>query len=324
MQITELPTFGHNYLQTAILSPGVTPVASNSMLTVTVSNNFSGGTGYKPVSVSAAGGRPDFLAFVHDGFDVTDPGYGGDLFEPSPEAITSYRIVRGYDSAQYGGQPSIVYVSTKSGTNAYHGSAWEYHQNAAMQARAFNAAGVPALTYNLGGFTFRGPALPQLKNKTFVFGEFQVTRTRSGSPGQYIVPTAAQWGGDLSAIPVQLYNPFDIDPASGMRRPFPNNQIPSNLISSIAQKYKQYVPQPNVPNAGYGEFNYVTNSRAITDDTQFLIRVDQNLPGNGRLFVKYFKDNVNSLAGDHPAGRVWHAAEGTNCLSGMEPGLGPE
>ena len=110
------------------------------------------------------------------------------------------------------------------------------------------------------------------------------------------MPTAAQWGGDLSAIPVQLYNPFDIDSASGMRRPFPNNQIPSNLISPIAQKYKQYVPQPNVPNAAYGAFNYATNSRAITDDTQFLIRVDQNLPGNGRLFVKYFKDNVNSLA----------------------------
>ena len=112
-----------------------------------------------------------------------------------------------------------------------------------MQARAFNAAGVPALTYNLGGFTFGGPALPQLKNKTFVFGEFQVTRTRSGSPGQYIVPTTAQWGGDLSAIPGQFYNPFDIDSASGMRRPFPNNQIPSNLISPIAQKYRGgYVP----------------------------------------------------------------------------------
>jgi len=296
MQITELPTFGHNYLQTAILSPGVNPVASNSMLTVTVSNYFSGGTSYKPVSVSASGGRPDFLAFVHDGFDVTDPGYGGDLFEPSPEAMTSYRIVRGYDSAQYGGQPSIVYVSTKSGTNEYHGSVWEYHQNAAMRARAFNAAGIPALTYNLGGFTFGGPALPQLKNKTFVFGEFQITRTRSGSPGQYVVPTAAEWGGDLSSIPVQLYNPFDVDPATNMRRPFPNNRIPSSLLSPIAQKYKQYVPLPNVPNAAYGGYNYLTNSRAITDDTQFLIRVDQNLPRNGRLFVKYFKDNVNSLS----------------------------
>ncbi len=294
LKITELPTFGHSYLQTAILSPGITPVASSSMLTVTVGNYFSGGTAYKAVSVSATGGRPDFVAFVHDGFDVTDPGYGGDLFQPSPEALSSYRIVRGFDNAQYGGQPSIVYVSTKSGTNDYHGSLWEYHQDAAMRARAFNAAGVPALTYNLAGATFGGPALPQLKNKTFVFGEFQITRMRSSSAGQYTVPTAAQWGGDLSSIPVQLYNPFDIDPSTGMRRPFPNNRIPASLLSELSQKYKQYVPEPNIPNAPYGSFNHLANSRAITDDTQFLVRVDQNLPHNARIFAKYFKDNVNS------------------------------
>lgn len=72
-------------------------------------------------------------------------------------------------------------------------------------------------------------------------------------------------------------------------RPFPNNQIPSNLISPIAQKYKQYVPQPNVPNAAYGAFNYVTNSSAITDDTQFLIRVDQNLPGKRQTVREVFQ-----------------------------------
>jgi len=293
-KIIELPTLGHNYLQTAILSPGVIPVSDYSMLTVCVGNYFSGGTGYKPVSVSATGGRPDFTAFIHDGFDVRDPGYGGDLFQPSPEAIDSYRVVRGYDSAQFGGEPSIVYVNTKSGTNDYHGSIWEYHQDAALQARAFNAPGNPALTYNQGGFTFGGPALPQLKNKTFVFGEFQMTRVRSSSPDRFVVPTEAQWGGDLSSIPVQLYNPFDIDPSTQMRRPFPNNRIPSNLISQVAQKFKQYVPLPNVPNAAYGEYNYVRNVARITDDTQFLIRVDQILPHNGKIFVKYFKDNVNS------------------------------
>ena len=71
MQITELPTFGHNYLQTAILSPGVTPVASNSMLTVTVSNYFSGGTSYKPVSVSPPGAGRTFWPLSM--MDLTSP-----------------------------------------------------------------------------------------------------------------------------------------------------------------------------------------------------------------------------------------------------------
>jgi hypothetical protein len=292
--ITELPILGHNYLQTATLAPGVTPIDTNSMMIVCVGNYFSGGTSYKPVGVSATGGRPDFTAFVQDGIDVRDPGYGGDLFQTSPEAVSSYRIVSGFDSAQFGGEPSIVYVSTKSGTNQYHGSAWEYNQEAALQARQFNAASVPPLTYNQGGFTFGGPALPQLKNKTFVFGEFQMTRMRSGAPGFYTLPTASEWGGDLSAIPVQLYNPFNVDTATGTREPFTNNQIPSNLLSPVAQKMKQYVPLPNIESAAYGSPNYYANSRNITDDTQYLIRVDQNLPHNGRVFGEYFWDNVNS------------------------------
>jgi outer membrane receptor protein involved in Fe transport len=292
---TELPTLGHNYLQTAFLSPGVTSVASNSMLTITVSNYFSGGTDFKPVSVSILGGRPDFTAFFHDGVDVHDPMYGGDLFEPSPEAISSYRVVRGYDSSQFGGEPSIVYVSTKSGTNQYHGSVWEYHQDAALRARGFGATEVPALVYNQAGFTFGGPLLPQLKNKTFVFGEFQLTRTRAGQTGLYTVPTEAEWGGDLSAIPVQLYNPFETD-SNGNRVPFLNNQIPANLLSPVSQKYKTFTPLPNVAGAAYGDVNYITNSPSITDDTQFLIRVDQVLPHFGTVFVKYFKDNVNSVA----------------------------
>lgn len=295
-QITELPTMGHNYLQTAILSPGVTPVDTNSMQTVTVDNSFSGGQSYKTVGVSVTGGRPDFTAYNFDGVDVTDPGYGGNLFQPSPEAISSYRIVRGYDSAQYGGEPSIVYVNTKSGTNDYHGSVWEFNQNASLQSRAFNAPSVPALIYNQAGFTFGGPALPRLRNKTFVFGEFQATRMHSSSPGLFVVPTAAEWGGDLSAVPVQLYNPFSIDSATETRNPFPNNQIPSSLISPIAQKYKGYTPLPNIPNALYGQINYSKNIPEITNDTQYLIRVDQNLPHSGRMFVDYFWDSVYSVA----------------------------
>ncbi len=295
-QITELPTLGHNYLQTAILSPGVTPVDTNSMQTVCVDNYFSGGQNYKTVGISATGGRPDFTAYNFDGVDVTDPGYGGNLFQPSPEAISSYRIVRGYDSAQYGGEPSIVYVNTKSGTNDYHGSVWEFNQNASMQSRAYNATSVPALVYNQGGFTFGGPALPQLKDKTFVFGEFQATRMDVTSPGFFVVPTSAEWAGDLSAVPVQLYNPFNIDSATQTRELFPNNQIPSNLISPIAQKFEQYVPLPNISNAAYGAFNFTKNVASITNDTQYMVRVDQNLPHSGRLFADYFWDNVYSVA----------------------------
>ena len=173
--ITQLPTLGNNYLQTAILSPGVTPLAGSSILTIVEGNYFTNGVQYKPVSVDVAGGRPEFTAYVEDGFDVRDPIYGGMLYQPAPDAIASYRVVRGYDSAQYGGEPSVVYVSTKSGTNSFHGSAWEFHQDAGLEAHEFNVPKIPPLTYNMPGFTFGGPIL---KNKTFFFVEFEALRDR--------------------------------------------------------------------------------------------------------------------------------------------------
>jgi hypothetical protein len=295
-EITDLPTMGHDYLQTAILSPGVTPVDTNSLQSATVADPLSGGQNYKTVGVSVTGGRPDFTAYNFNGVDVTDPGYGGNLFQPPPEAISSYRIVQGFDSAQYGGEPTVIYVNTKSGTNNYHGSLWEFNETPTLQARSFNSPGVLALHRNQPGGTFGGPLLPQLKDKTFVFAEVQVTRMHTNGPGLFVVPTAAEWNGDLSAVPEQLYNPFSIDSATETREPFSNNQIPSSLLSPIAQKYKQYVPVPNIANAPYGQYNLAETTASITNDTQFMIRVDQNLPHSGRLFADYFHDYDYSAA----------------------------
>ncbi|TAM80412.1 MAG: hypothetical protein EPN47_15950 [Acidobacteria bacterium] len=291
--ITQLPTLGRSYLSTAILSPGVAPTVGSSILNVVEGQSITGGSAFKPVSIDVSGGPPDLTGFVEDGFDVRDPIYGGNLYQPSVDAIESFRIVRGYDSAQYGGEPSVVYVATKSGTNRYHGSLSEFHQDAAMEARPFNAKTVPPLTYNQFGGTLGGP-VPRLKNKTFFFVSAQLTRNRAASTLFGIVPTEAQWNGDLSAFPVQIYNPFDV--VNGQRVPFANNQIPQNLLSSFAQKYKQYVPLPNLPNAPYGQDNLVINGRQLNDDSQWLTRVDQDLPRSGRLFVKYFRDKVNAVS----------------------------
>jgi len=295
-QLTQLPTLGHNYLQQAILSPGVVPTQASSILTIVEGNYFSGGAAFKPVSVDISGGPPEFTGFVEDGFDVRDPIYGGDLYQPTPEAISSFRVARGFDTAQYGGEPNTIYIATKSGTNQYHGSAWEYNQNAAMRARPFGTRGVAPLTYNQFGFTLGGPATPKLKDKTFFFVSVQLTRTRGSSTTLAVLPTAAERNGDLSALPGQIYNPFNIDTATNTRIPFLDNQIPTADISPFATKYMSFLPLPNIPNAKLGSPNFTTNGRIITDDTQYLFRVDQNLPAGGRVFFKFFRDKVNSSA----------------------------
>lgn len=83
-KLTQLPTLGNDILQEAILAPGVVPMASDAILPIVEGNYFSGGVAYKPVGVDVSGGPPEFTGYVQDGFDVRDPIYGGDLYQPSP------------------------------------------------------------------------------------------------------------------------------------------------------------------------------------------------------------------------------------------------
>lgn len=299
-KLVELPSLGRSFVSSLILSPGVTPTIGSNIGSVVFGQSQTGGAAFKPISANISGGPPELTGFIEDGFDVRDPIYGGALYQPSVEALSSYRIVRGYDSAQFGGSPSVVYTSSKSGTNDLHGSLFWFIQNKATNARSAGAPSVPPLVYNQGGFTLGGPViLPRLyngKNKTFFFASYQITRQRSGSNLQAIVPTAQQWTGDFSNYPQTIYNPFDINTATGTRRPFAGNQIPASLLSPFAQKYKQYVPLPNLGTAPFGQPNLSVFGSQRNDDTQYLIRVDQMLPKEGKLFLKYFWDDVGAYS----------------------------
>jgi hypothetical protein len=299
-KLVELPTLGRSYVSSLILSPGVTPILGSNIGSVVFGQSQTGGAAFKPISANISGGPPEFTGFIEDGFDVRDPIYGGALFQPSVESLGSYRIVRGYDSAQFGGSPSVVYTSSKSGTNDIHGSLFWFHQNSATNARPAGALSVAPLVYNQGGFTVGGPVvLPRVyngKNKTFFFFSYQITRQRSGSNQLAIVPTEAQWNGDFSDYPQQIYNPFDLDPVTGTRRPFAGNKIPSDLLSPIAQIYRQYVPLPNLGNVPFGQPNLSIFGSQRNDDTQYLLRIDQSLPKDGKLFFKYFNDDVGAYS----------------------------
>jgi hypothetical protein len=299
-QLVELPALGRSYISTLILSPGVTPILSGNIGSVVFGQSQTGGSAFKPISANVSGGPPEFTGFVEDGFDVRDPIYGGALYQPSVEALQSYRIVRGYDSAQFGGSPSVVYTSSKSGTNEFHGSLFWFLQNKVTNARTNGALAVPPLVYNQAGATIGGPVvIPGLyngKNKTFFFFSAQVTRQRSGSNQLAIVPTDAQWSGDFSQYPQTIYNPFDVDPVTNTRRPFPGNRIPANLLSPFAQGYRKYVPAPNLGNVAFGQPNVSIFGSQRNDDTQYLTRVDQSLGRSGRLFFKYFWDDVGAYS----------------------------
>src|ERR1700675_4520818 len=226
-QVTDLPLNGRNFTQLLALTPGVSPVS--------VAQN-SGGAQAAPIgsfvfpAVSGQSNRSNY--FLLDGIDDTDQVFTTYAVAPILDDIQEFKVQSHSDEAQFGGVlGGIINVVSKSGTNSFHGTAWEFLRNTVMDAKnplKGAAGGVSKLVQNQFGANFGGPViLPHYngRNKTFFFGSYEGFRraqpssncnllTPGGTCGAfYNVPTAAELNGDFSSLlqgpnPIQLYNPF--------------------------------------------------------------------------------------------------------------------
>jgi len=238
-QVVDLPLNGRNFTQLLALTPGVAPVS--------VSQNAGGGFGV-PVTqgsnfvfpaINGQSNRSNF--FLADGLNNQGATLSTYAVPPIIDAIQEFKVNSHNDEAEFGSVlGGIINVVTKSGTNALHGTLWEYIRNDAFDARNTFQQSVTPFKQNQFGASVGGPVIiPKLyngKNKTFFYGAFQEFLYRRASNSFFRVPTEANYAGDLSNIPTQIYNPFSTreDPAhpgSFIRQPFPNNQIPASLIN---------------------------------------------------------------------------------------------
>jgi Carboxypeptidase regulatory-like domain/TonB-dependent Receptor Plug Domain len=232
-RINELPLNGRNPTSLMLLVPGVQP-ADRSDLT--------SGTTYPGVTpVSANGGRGNTTNYVLDGGSNNDHYSNAPNPTPNPDALQEFSVQTNNFSAEYGRNlGAVVNAVTKSGTNQFHGIAFEYLRHHTVNASNFFTPGRDdGLKRNQFGATIGGPLwLPEKifgpagyngRDRTFFFFSYQGTRQRQAPTGTTaIVPTAAQRRGDFSSITRQLTNPFS-------RQPFPNNQIPVSLFNPIAK-----------------------------------------------------------------------------------------
>ena len=236
-QVNDLPTNGRNFTALLALTPGVVPISTGQ-------NGGMGGGGFSaPVAVNSAftfpaingqSNRSNF--FLTDGLN----NYGSILstyaVPPIIDAIQEVKVVSHTDSAEYGSVlGGVVNVVSKSGTNTFHGSAWEYFRNESLDARPYflpTTSQKPTFHQNQFGGAVGGPVwIPKLYNgrdKTFFFVAYQGLRYNAASTNSLKVPTAAQLAGDESGAP-QIYDPFSTvpDPAhSGqyLRTPFPGTR----------------------------------------------------------------------------------------------------
>jgi Carboxypeptidase regulatory-like domain/TonB-dependent Receptor Plug Domain len=257
-QVTTLPLNGRDFAQLALLNAGVSAFGGGGGQ----QGGEGGSSGY-----SSNGQRSTSNNFMVDGIDNNDYEGGGVAQLPSIDSIQEFQVQTNNYSAEYGrSSGSIVNLVTKSGTNNFHGSAYEFFRNDALDARNFFAnpnLPAPELRLNQFGATLGGPIQ---KDKTFFFGNYEGFRQIAGLTNVTNVPTDAEKAGTFNINP--------LDPSS------PTVQVPVNPIS--AELFKLY-PEPNTSQPGG---NYVSSPNLTNSTDQYMIKLDHQLE-HGTLTARY-------------------------------------
>lgn len=287
-RIEELPLNGRNPLQLMTLVAGVVPDRTDTGARQTT---YPGA-----LSVSVNGGRGNATNYVLDGAQHNDHYTNSPNPLPNPDALQEFSVQTNNFSAEFGRQSGgVVNAVTRSGTNQFHGAAYEYLRNNAVNAANFFAPiqnGVKAndgLKRNQFGVSAGGPVLiPKLYNgrdQTFFFFSYQGTRTRvTPSSISSVVPTASQRRGDFSRFPRALRNPF----GGGN---YPNNQIPASHFDPVVRQ----VMDNNLPVSPdeTGRLTYFIPSGS--NDNQYLVRGDHSIGSNHRLSGRYWHARAGAL-----------------------------
>jgi Carboxypeptidase regulatory-like domain/TonB dependent receptor len=275
--ILDLPLDGRNFSQLGLLQPGVVPLTPGL---AEAGGSLRQGQGY-----AVNGQRPESNNFLIDGANNFNGVDGGFVLRPPLDAITEFRILTHNASAEFGDAlGSTTNIVTRSGTNRFHGSLWEFVRNDAFDATNYFASSPEPLKQNQFGGTFGGPVR---KDKTFFFGYYEGFRNRQGETQGSTVPSLAERQGNFGQICPEGFdsNGMCANPAHQLfnifaKAPIPYNQLP--FINPLSQNLLSLFPEPN---SGTNVYNA---TQTLHDDTdQFGIRVDHYLAGSDTLNLRY-------------------------------------
>jgi hypothetical protein len=306
--ITSLPLGGYRNYQSLInLVPGATPAALQNSITDTpgraLQTHINGGSAQTNITRIDGAESVNVWLPHHVGYVVPE------------ENVEAVNITTGSADAEQGmaGSASITLIS-KSGTNAIHGSAFEFHDDQHLKSRNFfQAAGTdkPLSIYNNFGGTVGGPIK---KNKLFYFFSYDGTKQRTASPGFYTVPTAAAKAGDFSGVTTIIYDPKTGNADGSGRTAFAGNMIPTARLDPIAQKLQSYYPSPNFGTANAS--NYTAAGGPILDRNNVDAKVNFAQSDKEAIWGKYGRMWATS------GGKAVFGVAGGSGLGGADPGLG--
>jgi hypothetical protein len=288
-------------------------------------------------AVVIGGARPNANFFLLDGATNTDPTFNTQNLSPSPDSVMEFQVATSSYTADMGGAGGgQINIVTRSGTSRFHGTAYEFLRNGAMDASPFEAMGNNHLVQNNFGASFGGPLLGE-KRKTFFFVNYEGLRLSQADAQILTVPTAAELTGDFSmsskmifdpatAVPNPNYNPALPTNASNYpytRSQFPNNQIPMNRINPQLEAFlMQYVPMPNM---GMSSMNMGMAATSGTDSNNYLdIRNETHFQDQGTVRLDHNFANGDTAMARYSLGAEngFSPSNGTTSTTENLPGFG--
>jgi hypothetical protein len=282
-EILDLPLDGRNFSQLGTLQPGVVPLTPGLL--------EAGGPARQNQAYAVDGQRPESNNFMIDGADNVSAVDGGFVLKPPIDAIAEFKILSHNANAEFGRNTgSTTNIVTRSGSNSFHGAAWEFLRNDAMDSSDYFTRSVQPLKQNQFGATFGGPIL---KDKTFFFGYYEGFRNRQGETVPATVPSVAERQGDFAEECTDLSG-ASFDPSTGLcsnpqgqltffGTPVPFNQVTLfTPIDPIATNVLPFFPMPN-----QGANGFIATQTLIENNDQFGVRLDHYLSRVDTLNFRY-------------------------------------
>ena len=244
-------------------------------------------TGYN-VSFAIGGGRGDNTNYFIDGGNVQNVAMGTPslAFDPPAESIQEFNVNISTYAPELGRTSGgVVQMTTKSGTNQFHGSLYEFFRNDALDANDYFALKKPTLRYNLYGASLGGPLK---KDKTFFFFNWEETRSTTTVTEAVVVPTLAERIGNFSADS-SLFTVTN--PKTGA--PYPDNIIPPSQLDPVGLKFAALYPAPNIAGQTYGNVNFVANDPTTVPIDHYVARIDHTFNENNHLYGRFLGETDN-------------------------------
>jgi outer membrane receptor protein involved in Fe transport len=281
-EILDLPLDGRNFSQLGLLQPGVVPLTPGLLQ--------AGGPAREGQAYAVDGQRPESNNFLIDGADNVNAVDAGFVLRPPIDAIAEFKILTHNANAEFGRNTgSTTNIVTRSGSNSFHGAAWEFLRNDAMDSSDYFTRSVQPLKQNQFGATFGGPIL---KDKTFFFGYYEGFRNRQGETVPATVPSGAERQGNFAELCTNLG--ASIDPGTGLcsnpqgqltffGTPVPFNQMTIfTPIDQIATNVLPFFPLPN-----QGANGFIATQTLSQNNDQFGVRLDHYLSQTDTLNFRY-------------------------------------